>query len=152
VSVALTSYLGVSGTNLHARDGVLYVDVRLRLTDIKDGLGKTVLVGERPPAGDFAYGWWYAGPGQHLTGSADVVLGAKEFNVVGLGDCPVGPYAFGTGALDNPCDVFHFWSLHPGGGNFVFADASVRFLRYSAAAVLPALATRDGREAVALEE
>jgi prepilin-type processing-associated H-X9-DG protein len=152
LTVALTSYLGVSGTDLHARDGVLYVDSRIRLTDIKDGLSKTVMVGERPPGADFAYGWWYAGPGQDLTGSADVVLGAKERNVVGLDGCPGGPYAFGPGSLENPCDVFHFWSLHPGGANFVFADASVRFLRYSAAGVLPALATRDGREAVSLED
>ena len=41
-----------------------------------------------------------------------------------------------------------FWSLHPGGANFAFADGSVKFLRYSAADILPALATRAGGEAV----
>jgi prepilin-type processing-associated H-X9-DG protein len=46
--------------------------------------------------------------------------------------------------------VFHFWSLHIGGANFVFADGSVHFLPYSAAPILPALASRDGGEVVSL--
>ena len=49
------------------------------------------------------------------------------------------------------CHHHHFWSLHPGGGNFAFADGSVRFLRYSAASVLPALATRAGGETVSVD-
>jgi prepilin-type processing-associated H-X9-DG protein len=41
---------------------------------------------------------------------------------------------------------------HPGGANFLFADGSVRFLRHDADAVLPALATRAGGEAVAVPD
>lgn len=48
--------------------------------------------------------------------------------------------------------MFHFWSLHSGGANFAFADGSVRFLRYSAEPIMPALATRAGGEAVSLPE
>jgi prepilin-type processing-associated H-X9-DG protein len=44
--------------------------------------------------------------------------------------------------------MFHFWSLHPGGANFAFADGSVRFLAYSANPIMPALATREGGEVV----
>jgi len=44
--------------------------------------------------------------------------------------------------------MFHFWSMHSGGANFLFADGSVHFLRYSADAILPALATRHGNEVV----
>ena len=51
--------------------------------------------------------------------------------------------------MTNPCDQFHFWSLHPGGANFLFGDGSVHFLAYSAAgSILPALATRGGGEVV----
>jgi prepilin-type processing-associated H-X9-DG protein len=55
-----------------------------------------------------------------------------------------GPGPFYTSA--NFCDFYHFWSNHPGGAYFVFADASVRFVPYSAAPLLPALATRAGGE------
>jgi prepilin-type processing-associated H-X9-DG protein len=146
--VGLTSYLGVSGTDLRARDGMFYVDSFVRPTDIHDGASHTLLVGERPPSPDFNHGWWYAAPGQGLTGSADVVLGAREWNVTLARPCPAGPYRFGPGRLTDPCDQFHFWSLHRGGANFLMADGSVRFLSYSAADLLPALATRSGGEVV----
>jgi prepilin-type processing-associated H-X9-DG protein len=61
----------------------------------------------------------------------------------------LGPYYFQAGRVDNPCDAFHFWSLHSGGANFAFCDGSVRLLNYSADSVLPALATRAGGEVTA---
>jgi prepilin-type processing-associated H-X9-DG protein len=48
--------------------------------------------------------------------------------------------------------VLHFWSPHAGGANFLFADGSARFLSYSAAPLLPALATRNGGEAVTVPD
>jgi prepilin-type processing-associated H-X9-DG protein len=151
---ALTSYLGCSGQNLNSRDGVLFLDSHIRLSDIVDGTSNTLMVGERPPGPDFWYGWWYAGYGQRVpTGSADMVLGVREINdAIDLEGCPVGPYSFSPGNLDNPCDVLHFWSLHSGGANFLMADGSVHFLIYNAADILPALATRNGHEPVSLPE
>jgi prepilin-type N-terminal cleavage/methylation domain-containing protein/prepilin-type processing-associated H-X9-DG protein len=146
---AFTSYLGVEGINQYSKDGLLFLDSRVRLTDVTDGTSNTLMVGERPPSADRSLGWWYAGWGQSKDGSAEMVLGVKEINVHRrFSQCPRGPYEFGPGDVDNPCDVFHFWSPHTGGANFVFADGSVRFLRYSVTALMPALATRNGGEPV----
>lgn len=148
----LTSYVGVLGTDYTHTDGVLFRDSRIRLTDILDGTSTTLAVGERPPSPDRWYGWWYAGHGQAGTGSADMLLGVRERNGGGLyvATCPRGPYHYVPGRLDKQCDVFHFWSLHSGGAHFLFADGAVRFLTYISDPLLPALATRAGREIVEL--
>ncbi len=152
--VAPTAYQGVEGTNQFKHDGVLYLDSKVRFTDVIDGTSNTLMVGERPPSADKAIGWWYAGWGQQKDGSADSVLGINELNTYWgtQGSCPPGPYEFGPGKVENQCDVFHYWSLHSGGANFLMVDGSVHFLHYGAAPVMPALATRNGREVVALPD
>lgn len=153
--VALGSHLGVAGTRHARRDGSLFADSRVRFTDMSDGTSNTLLVGERPPSPDMWLGWWYAGVGIDFNGTADSVLGARERatpNSLDFPDCGPGFTQFQPGRLDNMCDAMHFWSLHSGGANFAFADGSVRFLRYDAASILPALATRAGGETVALPD
>jgi prepilin-type processing-associated H-X9-DG protein len=153
---AFTSYLGVAGRDaVTARDGMLFQDSTTRLTDVPDGTSNTLFLGERPPSADFQFGWWYAGVGQQFTGSADLVLGAREPNLqrVTVGSlCGPGRYPFRASRFDDQCGMFHFWSPHPGGANFAFADGSVRFLKYSADPIMPALATRAGGETVAVPE
>ncbi|AMV24333.1 hypothetical protein VT84_08045 [Gemmata sp. SH-PL17] len=146
--VALTSYVGVLGTDLFHPNGVLYAGSKTRLVDISDGTSNTVMVGERPPSSDMWYGWWYAGVGQLQTGSPDMLLGVREINTGGYVNwfCPATPYEFAAGRLDDQCSVFHYWSLHPRGAQFLSADGSVHFLTYSAATILLALATRAGGE------
>jgi hypothetical protein len=59
-----------------------------------------------------------------------------------------GPPATGS-AYDTPsnfCDYFHFWSNHTDGAFFCFADASIRFVPYTATAIMTNLATRNGGE------
>ena len=146
--VAFTAYLGVDGTDQLKKDGILFVDSSVRISDITDGTSNTIMVGERPPSAREDLGWWYAGWGQSKDGSGDMDLGAQELNLSYYLDCPPGPYVFGPGAISNDCDAFHFWSLHPGGANFAFADGSVHFMAYSAASIMPALATRAGGEVV----
>jgi prepilin-type processing-associated H-X9-DG protein len=105
------------------------------------------MVGERPVVPPHA-GMWYVGEGLEAWSSGLHLLGAEELAVnPSVTPCAVGPYRFGPGRVTNPCDSWHYWSLHPGGGaNFAFADGSVRFLRYDAP--LAALATRAGGEII----
>lgn len=154
--VAFTSFLGVGGRDaVTARDGVLYQDSAVRFADVTDGTSSTLLLGERPPSADFQFGWWYAGAGQQLTGSADLVLGVREPNLQPIAsgsECGPGRYPFGPASgFNDQCGMFHFWSPHAGGANFVFADGSVRFVAYSADPLMPALASRAGGETANLD-
>lgn len=159
--VALTGYLGVSGLGSDPfilgfgfrMSGVIYSGSRTKMTDITDGTTNTLLFGERPPSPDYLCGWWYTFsylnigspylPVRGMRGYADGSAGLPEY-----GACPPGPYAYASGDINNICDANHFWSRHSGGANFAFCDGSVKFLRYSADAILPALATRAGGEVV----
>jgi prepilin-type processing-associated H-X9-DG protein/prepilin-type N-terminal cleavage/methylation domain-containing protein len=149
VFAGYTHYLGVSGRL--GNDGVLYLGSKVRVADITDGTSQTLMAGERPPSADERFGRWYAGVGQNLDGDADCYLSVAELNRTFRAPmCEPGPYHFAPGTPDNMCDTFHFWSPHPGGAHFLFADGSVRFLKYSADAILPQLATRAGGEPVEL--
>ena len=153
IFVAFTSYLGVSGKDYTTNDGVLFRDSRIRFADITDGLSNTLLAGERPPSADFQFGWWYAGAGQRFTGSADMILGVEEQNIllVTAGSCPPGSYQFAPGRFSNQCDMFHFWSPHSGGAQFLYCDGTVHFLTNAAAPIVPALASRSGNETVRVD-
>ncbi len=151
-TVAFTDYLGVSGKNYATRDGMLYQDSHIRFADITDGASNTLLVGERPPSSDFQFGWWYAGIGQKYTGSADMIIGVNEVNLLPVTptSCVPGALPYSPGRVGSPCNTFHFWSFHPGGANFLLVDGSVHFVPYSANPIMPALASRSGGEAVSI--
>jgi prepilin-type N-terminal cleavage/methylation domain-containing protein/prepilin-type processing-associated H-X9-DG protein len=155
--VAFTDYQGVSGLEIYGpsqesrNEGLFFNKSHVRFADITNGLSNTLAVGERPPAGDLIYGWWFAGAGQNggTSGSADVVLGIAEINLA-YRDCPgyndgTYHYQFGPGDLNNQCDDFHYWSLHRHGANFLLADGSAHFFKYTIdPAVLIAMAYRSG--------
>lgn len=149
-----TSYLGVMGPSYRELTGVLFFGSRVSIGEITDGASHTLFAGERPPSADERLGWWYAGWGQQKDGSGDAVLGVQGFNQPiepRDRECPFGPYRFTYGRIDDQCDAFHFWSLHPGGAHFAFADGSVRFLSYSADSVIVELSTRNGGEAISTD-
>jgi prepilin-type N-terminal cleavage/methylation domain-containing protein/prepilin-type processing-associated H-X9-DG protein len=117
-----------------------------KLLDVADGTTNTLMLAERPPPPDTSYGWWAFTPVDSYSGPAE------EYRVYGkdhLGqDCPGGQARFGPGHYANPCDFHHLWSGHPGGANFALGDGSVRFIPYSASAILLLMATRAGGEVV----
>lgn len=152
VQVAFTDYLGVEGTNQYREDGMLYLNSQTQFADVTDGTSNTLFVGERPPSPDGRLGWWYGGWGQSQDGSAEMLLGAQERIVdpIYSPQCPLVSPGFGPGNDRKVCDTFHFWSHHISGANFLFADGSVHFLSYSAASLIPGLATRAGGEPIDL--
>jgi prepilin-type N-terminal cleavage/methylation domain-containing protein/prepilin-type processing-associated H-X9-DG protein len=162
IMVAFTEYLGINGTqatglytNPKERDGILFHKSKVRIAEITDGISNTLMVGERPPSADLAYGWWFAGDGFDDMGEGDVTLGASEQGYytqvlqrpppIGY-SCPIAKLGLQPGAISDNCDQAHFWSLHAGGANFLVADGSVRFLSYSVGDIFPALCTRNGGE------
>jgi prepilin-type N-terminal cleavage/methylation domain-containing protein len=135
----------------------------VKMADVSDGLSNTLMVGERPPSTDMIFGWMFAGFGVSGDGDCDVILGMSERNELNpfgdkdLSGQPCSPghpdrknplaYRFSPGDLNNPCDQWHYYSLHPGGANFCMGDASVHFLSYMISPdVQRALATRNGQE------
>ena len=146
---ALAGYMGVSGRNQfkesQGQDGILYVNSGVKIVGITDGTSNTLLVGERPPSQNLYYGWMWAGSGDYpYFGATDVVLGVRE-KVGGTGFPSPGVMQTGAavhagtdfyrpGELNDPMDIhrYHFWSLHPGGGMWLFADGHVQFVSYGA--------------------
>jgi prepilin-type N-terminal cleavage/methylation domain-containing protein/prepilin-type processing-associated H-X9-DG protein len=156
ITGAYTSYLGVNGVGIQF-NGVLGLPPGfpgVSMKAISDGTSQTLMVGERPPPDTLQAGWWY-------TYWHPIGLYANRYGPDGGGaidslsdvfDSCDGPYPFGPGRTDNPCDRYHFWSFHPGGANFLLADGSARFFPYSARAIMVPLATRNGGELAQLPD
>lgn len=148
--VAFSSYVGVSGSSARGL-GVFGSDFGSRYEDITDGTSGTVMAGERPPPGSLQAGQWYSNVtdvSHDFERGPDGILAVDEAYHPGHITCGATPQQFGPGRIDNSCDRYHYWSLHPGGAQWLFADGSVRFLPYTTATLLPALATRAGGEVV----
>ncbi len=133
------------------------------IASITDGTSNTVAVGERPPVvngnptaatqssnASWCGAWAYAEVDSAM-GLPNTKLGwcayYSEQGVV----CPSGKQWFQPPLVPqgSVCDGNHYWSRHPGGGNFLFADGSVHFLAYNiSVAVQAALASKAGGEVI----
>ena len=108
--------------------GILYRNSRTRIADVTDGTSHTILVGERAWsitngvwAGAIAFGTTRRGPANRCPAT-----GAPFYPAATLvqAHCHLmNTNSDGDGGLDD------FSSRHPGGGNFAFADGTVRFLK-----------------------
>jgi prepilin-type processing-associated H-X9-DG protein len=147
----------VAGRRAGLKDGILYNNSIIRISEITDGTSSTLIVGERPPDAGFDFGWWYAGFGIDGFGTFDSVMGVAEYDpssIFGIGPtCGIPTVQFtAANGFEDPCGRYHFWSPHSGGANFAMADGAVRFVRYFNDPIMAALATRRGGEAVTLVE
>jgi prepilin-type processing-associated H-X9-DG protein len=156
-----TGYVGVTGndewfenggTVSNARNGLFAVHswdagarVAVRIVSVIDGTSTTVAIGERPPAADLSYGLWLRTDGHTLLAYTSRT---HYHDPVTTNACPpVGVYQPET--VTGECAFIHYWSLHPGGANWLFADASVRFISYPAGVqVLTAMTSINGGETV----
>jgi prepilin-type N-terminal cleavage/methylation domain-containing protein/prepilin-type processing-associated H-X9-DG protein len=148
-TAGLTWYVGVTGATYNSdgtvpagQGGIFEPSIKVRVTDVLDGTSNTLMIGERPPATDLAFGWW-------SFSDYDDLLGTKNYLSV-YPNCSL-PGLFSPGVVTENCSSTKFWSFHQGGGNWAFADGSVRFLPYSDQAQTIPLATRAGGEIVSLD-
>lgn len=136
------SYQGISGTDQFAYDGIFCVNRALKSSQIMDGLSNTLMVGERPPTQNAWYGWWPGGMGVWpYQGTADTILGVTDRIIP---TDPAESFRPGPTSDTSYADIMHYWSYHPGGAHFLFADGTVRFCTYGCD--LSALATFNGAE------
>lgn len=108
--------------------GIFYRNSRTRLTDVTDGTGNTILVGERSWGN--ANGTWAGAVsnGVCLRGKQNPCPGS------GAGSFPAAALVLAHSHLNNATTdtdggLDDFSSRHPGGSYFAFADGSVRYLR-----------------------
>jgi len=160
----MTAYGGNAGTRsvipggLQSRDGVFFIDSRVRMADITDGTSDTLLFGERyhldpeydrmkkvlsPDTADLPQigKWGFVMPGPGIM--ANLTLHSAA---------PINYRMPAGGNLSELLDrVCAFGSGHTGGANFAFADGHVKFLSESISLeILQALSTRCGREVVSV--
>jgi prepilin-type N-terminal cleavage/methylation domain-containing protein/prepilin-type processing-associated H-X9-DG protein len=141
--------------NVSITDPSAVVDTRGLATtfdNITDGSSNTLAVGERPayprlPEAGYCGTWVYSEMDSAL-GLPNTKQWCATHDAAGHA-CPGGNQWFQPGSSNNYCDANHYWSKHPGGGNWLFCDGSVRFLSYNIGTrVQSALATKAGGEPI----
>ena len=158
-TVSGSNYVGVFGTGEIGDapgngSGLFYRNSRIGFRDILDGTSATFMVGER--SHNLSYATWTSrSPGGWLhktssfEGGTDTFVNANDEEAFTMVLGPIGTEDLPRTPNNLRAHVEDYWSRHPGGVNFLFADGSVRFVKNAIAPrVYQALATRSGGEVV----
>jgi prepilin-type N-terminal cleavage/methylation domain-containing protein/prepilin-type processing-associated H-X9-DG protein len=137
-----------------SNNGLLFRNSRIAFRDVTDGLGQTLLVGER--SRNLADATWVGAvaSGHVCTNPRWPVRDCATSNVMVMantGPWPDEPWVNVPNHKGSKAD--DYWSLHPGGCNFMLGDGSVRFIKESVnPTVFSALASRAGGEVVGTDQ
>jgi prepilin-type N-terminal cleavage/methylation domain-containing protein/prepilin-type processing-associated H-X9-DG protein len=136
--------------------GVFRRNSATRIAGIADGTSNTIAVGER--SHNLSYVTWTARSIGGWLGKTSPIEGGTDKFDPSPEECwtqVLGPAGLEDGNRtinQEEAHVEDYWSRHPGGGNFLFADGSVRFLKTS---INPmpwrALATRAFNEVISAD-
>ncbi len=154
--VASSDYVGSFGKGdvsaIPGRDsgeGLFFRNRSVQIAEILDGTSHTLAVGEKSQ--NLARATW-AGAVTHAAVPITELQGEYGLSPEG-GDALVVSH---SGELDGPCSkpahADQFWSRHPGGAMFAFADGSVRFVKEKRPlSLFQAMATRAGGEVISAD-
>jgi prepilin-type processing-associated H-X9-DG protein len=123
-------------------EGIVFRDRSVTIAQITDGTSQTLAAGERSQ--NLSRATW---TGAMTKASVPVVALQSQAGVDPEGGGALVPAHTGEGHGPNsPSGLAHadqYWSLHPGGANFLFSDGSVRFIKEQFGfSIFRALATR----------
>jgi prepilin-type N-terminal cleavage/methylation domain-containing protein/prepilin-type processing-associated H-X9-DG protein len=142
---------GAGPAGQHA--GIFFRNSRVGFAEITDGTSNTIAVGER--SHNLSYVTWVARSIDGWLGKTSPIEGGTDKFNPSPEECwtqILGPAGLedGTRTINQAeAHVEDYWSRHPGGANFLFADGSVKFLKESINPVpWRALATRSFGEVI----
>jgi prepilin-type processing-associated H-X9-DG protein len=132
-------------------NGLFFRNNSVKLAQVLDGTSQTFAVGERSQ--NLSRASW-TGAVTNAAVPLVVLQGQAGLDPEGGGALTLAHTGEGHGpnSLSGLAHADQYWSLHPGGANFLFADGSVHFIKEQVGfRVFQALATRGGTEVLSAD-